>query len=231
MLPENLKDLHKGEESIRTDSLAHIDSNENLTDHMNMIHNAMNHIYAHVQEHDHLTENELTLQLAGIRLFNAAAASIKLGLSGYYQKGFMLVRDLLEVTFLLDYLGSNPEKIPLWKKDGDGPEFKAWAIRKALDERDGYKGEKRREDYKRLCTYASHISNEGFKLIAPDGLGRIGIFFDKGVFTAFIEELAKKITYAAIVFSPHFPNVSAQLSQQKLAFFESSQGWLKKYFS
>jgi hypothetical protein len=36
----------------------------------------------------HGSEDELTLQYLGIRLFNAGAASAKLALSGYYQKAF-----------------------------------------------------------------------------------------------------------------------------------------------
>jgi hypothetical protein len=36
-------------------------------------------------DHQHGSKNELTLQYLGVRLFNAAAASIKLALSGYYQ--------------------------------------------------------------------------------------------------------------------------------------------------
>jgi hypothetical protein len=46
----------------------------------------MNAVFAFTQEHVQGSDDELTLQLLGIRLFNDAAASIKLALSGYYQK-------------------------------------------------------------------------------------------------------------------------------------------------
>jgi hypothetical protein len=49
---------------------------------------AMNAIYAFTHDHEHGSDNELTLQYLGIRLFNAAGASVKLALSGYYQKAF-----------------------------------------------------------------------------------------------------------------------------------------------
>ena len=53
---------------------------------------AMKIINAFASEHQHQGDDELTLQFLGIRLFNAAAASIKLALSGYYQKAFDQVR-------------------------------------------------------------------------------------------------------------------------------------------
>jgi len=53
----------------------------------------MNAIWAFTHDHLHGSENELTLQYLGIRLFNAAGASIKLALSGYYQKAFGTRRD------------------------------------------------------------------------------------------------------------------------------------------
>jgi len=40
--------------------------------------------------------------MLGIRLFNGAAAVLKLCLSGYYQTAALQARDLLETVFLLD---------------------------------------------------------------------------------------------------------------------------------
>lgn len=228
-IPENLLSLHTGEEEIRDKSLVFIGKSQNMMEHLNMIQESMNHIYAHVREHEHNSPDELTLQLFGIRLFNAAGAAIKLAFSGYYQKGFMVIRDMVEVTFLLDYFKSRPEQIAVWKENSNAEEFKPLKVRKFLDERDGYQERKRAEDYKRLCEYAAHISNPGFKMIAPDGMGRIGVFFEPDMLAAFIEELAKKAVYAATVFAPHFKEVNQQLSGQKLQFCEQSHAWLKKF--
>jgi hypothetical protein len=70
----------------------------------------MNAIYAFTHDHAHGSENELTLQYLGIRLFNAAGASLKLALSGYYQKAFDQVRDVIETYFLVDYLVEVPRE-------------------------------------------------------------------------------------------------------------------------
>jgi hypothetical protein len=83
---DNLTSLHKHEEELRARSLAAIAADTSLSDHWNLVSEAMNAIYAFTHDHAHGSENELTLQYLGIRLFNAAGASVKLALSGYYQK-------------------------------------------------------------------------------------------------------------------------------------------------
>jgi hypothetical protein len=97
---DNLSSLHWHEEELRARSLAIIEADASLSDHWNLVAEAMNAIYAFTHDHAHESENELTVQYIGIRLFNAAGASIKLSLSGYYQKAFDQVRDVIETYFL-----------------------------------------------------------------------------------------------------------------------------------
>ena len=92
---DNLTSLHNHEEGLRSRSLAVIEADAALSDHWHLVAEAMNAIWAFTHDHVHGSENELTLQYLGIRLFNAAGASIKLALSGYYQKAFDQVRDCL----------------------------------------------------------------------------------------------------------------------------------------
>jgi hypothetical protein len=112
---ENLQRLHAHEEEIRAKNLTVIEQNPASRDHWAIVSEAMNVMYAFAHDHEHQSDDELTLQFLGIRLFNAAAASIKLALSGYYQKAFDHVRDVLETSFLIDYLATFPEKIAVWK--------------------------------------------------------------------------------------------------------------------
>src|SRR5207302_8090979 len=100
MLPENFTSLHKHEEQIRVDSLRLIEKNENLNDHLEMIHRSMAIIYALAHDHAKTSDDELTILYLGLRLFNSAASSLKLSLSGYYQSAFALVRDVLETVAL-----------------------------------------------------------------------------------------------------------------------------------
>ena len=115
MPTENLHSLHEHEEKLRAQSLEAIKAEGVLTDHLNIVSEAMNVIYAFSHDYQHQSDNELTLQMLGIQLFNAAGASVKLALSGYYQKAFDQVRDVLETYFLVDYLTTYPAKIAEWK--------------------------------------------------------------------------------------------------------------------
>ena len=73
---DNLTSLHKHEEELRARSLAAIKADTALSDHWNLVGEAMNAIYAFTHDPAHRSENELTLQFLGIRLFNAAGASV-----------------------------------------------------------------------------------------------------------------------------------------------------------
>jgi hypothetical protein len=138
---DNFATLHQHEEEVRSNSLVAIETDAALSEHWTLVAEAMNVIYAFAHDHPPASNNELTLQYLGVRLFNAAGASVKLALSGYYQKAFDQVRDLIETYFLVDYLSTYPEKIDEWKRADKqkrishfGPGF----VRNALDKRDGY---------------------------------------------------------------------------------------------
>jgi hypothetical protein len=67
----------------------------------------------------------------------------------------LLERDLLEVTFLLDYFRTNEASIAEWRgctESERNKKFGAYKVRTALDDRDGFTEQKREERYKRLCT-------------------------------------------------------------------------------
>jgi hypothetical protein len=113
---DNLISLHKHEENLREQSQTVIQADPALSDHLNLVAEAMGLICAFTRDHVHESENELTIQYLGIRLFNASGASIKLALSGYYQKAFYHVRDVIETSFLVDYLLTCPEKIDEWRR-------------------------------------------------------------------------------------------------------------------
>jgi hypothetical protein len=139
----------------------------------------MNAIYAFSHDHPHESENELTLQYLGIRLFNVAGASIKLALSGYYQNAFGQLRDLIETSFLVDYLSTHPEKIDEWKRADKKKRiahFGAGIIRNALDKRDGYTSGERKRIYDLISELASHASYLGISLTTtgPKNMAQVG---------------------------------------------------------
>jgi hypothetical protein len=199
---DNLHGLHAREEEIRKDSLAAIDKRTDLRDHWTIVAEAMAVIIVFARDHKHQCDDELTLQYLGIRLFNAAGASIKLALSGYYQKAIDQVRDVLETGFLLDYLATYPEKIAEWKaadKKARIAHFGPGVIRTALDKRDGcYTSGAARHSM--ICSEAaSHASSRGFALVAnAKNLGVVGPFFDEKKLAAWLQELAKRLPHAGL---------------------------------
>ena len=232
MLPENLISLHKHEEQIRADSLRLIEAKQNLSDHLAMIHGAMAIIYALANDQVNASDDELTIQYLGLRVFNSTAASLKLSLSGYYQSAFALVRDIFETVALLDYLHTNPSQIAVWKtsdKNQRITEFGPGAIRNALNSRDQFSGNKRKEMYDRLSEYASHATAPGFQLLAPEGLGQIGPFLSEKYLKAWLEEAVKFLVHGATIFMGHFPKVEPPLLLKKADFLDHANRWRDNY--
>jgi hypothetical protein len=104
MVPENFNLLHLGEEFLRGKNLEAICASDELLHHTEIVADAMDLIQYFAQQHPHKDDDELVIQLLGIRLFNDMATAVSNMLSGYYQSAVMVERDLLEVSFLLDYL-------------------------------------------------------------------------------------------------------------------------------
>jgi hypothetical protein len=230
---ENLDKLHEHEEQLRIESLALIAKRADLTDHWKLVEEAMNVIYAFANDHVHGSDDELTLQLLGIRLFNAAAVSIKLALSGYYQKAFVHVRDILETYFLVDHLRANPSDIQVWKnadKKRLSKEFSPRHIREKLDKRDRHSSGQRKAIYDLISEHASHATYRGFQLTTQGGLGRIGPFVDEEKLQAWLEEMAKRFGHAAIVLLSDFEGKDVRLDLTRKHYLEVMNAWGAKYF-
>src|SRR3546814_5877357 len=98
------------------------------------------------RQFDTSDEDIKVIQVLGMRIFNALGAALKLSLSGYHQNSALILRDVLETTFLIDYFSSNPEKIKCWRsadKKIRMKEFSPVKIREPLDARDGFTEKKR----------------------------------------------------------------------------------------
>lgn len=231
---DNLHSLHRHEEELRSKSLASIKTSADLADHLKLVSETMNAIYAYSHDHPHQSDDELTIQLLGLRLFNAAGASIKLALSGYYQKAFDQVRDILETHFLLDYLTTYREKIPKWKaadKKTRIAKFGPGFIRTALDNRDGYTSGQRKRIYDLISEHASHASYPGFGLVMNDkNLGEVGPFFDEKKLAVWLQELAMRLSHAAVVLLSNHEGVDWKLLATRQHYLGVVNAWKDKYF-
>jgi hypothetical protein len=233
MLPtDNLVSLHKVEEELRAKSLAAIENDSALSEHWTFVAEAMGAIYAFTHDHVHGSEDELTLQYLGIRLFNAAAASVKLALSGYYQKAFHQVRDILETSFLVDYLTTYPEKIDEWRRaDETGKQFRPVAVRDALDKRDGYTSGERTKIYALISKLASHPTYSGISMTTtgPDNMAQVGPFFDQKKLTMWLQEMALRLSPAALALLQKSEGHDLGLLATRMQYLEVLHGWWSKY--
>jgi len=231
---DNLESLHTHEEELRAKSLAFIKTDAKLSEHWTVVSEAMNVIYAFSHDHPHQSDNELTLQYLGIRLFNAAGASIKLALSGYYQKAFDQVRDILETYFLVDYLTTYPAKISEWKeadKKKRMAEFGPGFIRNALDKRDNYSSGARKKTYDAISEAATHASYRGFSLFMNDkNLGETGPFYNEKKLSAWLGELVTRLSHAAVILASDAEGQDVKLLATRAHFLEVVNAWMAKYF-
>ena len=203
----NLNRLEQHEAEIRAQSLGAINADTALSDHVQMIEACMDMMQYFVLHHETKDPDEVTIQLLGIRLFNTSGAAFSLLMRGYYQNATSLIRDLLETGFLLDDFLSDRARIKLWRESTDKERRDIFApvkVRSRLDDRDRFTEKKRAEAYELLCSLASHPTYRGFQMIAPEGLGVIGPFFNLKFLTAVVEECSKRIVDPTLRYGSHF---------------------------
>jgi len=233
-MPENFVHLHSDEEFIRSQSLKAIAQSADMSLHIQVIETAANLTYHLLHRDEHKDDDDLTVRLLGIRMFNGLNATLKLLLSGYYQASTLHQRDLMETFFLLDYFSGDRALIAKWRSADDAilkREFSPIAVRMALDDRAGHTEKKRAEVYKMFSTLAGHPHPKGFVMYRlPDGKHHCGPFFEEKSLDATLSELAKSAVQVGETFEKFFDHESKVDFSTKLAFLESVQAWLIRYF-
>jgi hypothetical protein len=217
MTEEPFKDLgetHETEESFRAESMKLVGADHELARRLTMVQKAMTLIFGYTVEHTGRTDNERTIQILEIRLFNAGASSVKLALSGYYQTAFQQARDIMETGFLVDYLRTSPDQIDVWRNSDRAMRRKLFdpvKIRMALDERDKDESRQREKEYGKLSELASHATYRGFRMTTRQGFGELGPFVEAANLKAWLEEMVIRLGPAAVLYANHFPNADPKL--------------------
>lgn len=231
-LPKNLENLHKHEEEYRTRSILEINADSKLKDHLEIVYSSLNILFDITISYKNQTDDELTIQYLGIRLFNSIVSSLKLLFAGYYQSSVIFLRDILEVGFLLDFFSIDQSKISDWKKSNKEQRLKKYGpsvIRKALDNRDGFKEKKRNQKYQMMCEHAAHATFPGFKLVAPNKLVKIGPFFDPNYLKFLIEEFAMDVPLFTFIYLGHFRKLPSSFLKIQADFLGKLNTWSQKY--
>lgn len=163
------------------------------------------------------TDDELTIKYIGSRVFNTAMAAFRDTLSGYYQVSFANQRDLIEIQFLLDWFRDNRSDVQAWREADNRTriaKFSPGILKELLDKRDGFVDKKRDKRYKMFCEYATHVSYQGFKLLANESnLIEIGAFYDEKKLLNTIHELCMNFSYVVIALTAVMKVPSAQAAK------------------
>jgi hypothetical protein len=231
-LPGNLESLRKREEENRTASILFINSTPKDKDVIELVHVSLNIIYEFTKTLENRTDDELTIQFLGLRLFNSIASSLLLLLSGYYQCSIMILRDVLETGSLLDYFTVDNSEILIWKNSGPNERrrnYKPSVIRKALDKRDGFTVNYREQLYSKMSEYATHPTHPGTKLISPKGLGKIGPFIEGEYLKHMIEEFALRIPYFTLIYLSFFNSLPTRFVDIKNDYLLRVKNWSLMY--
>jgi hypothetical protein len=146
-------------------------------------------------------------------------------MSGYYQNSVMFQRDLVEVTFLLDYFHSNKASVAEWRRSPE--KFTPDVVRRALDTRDGFTERKRRDHYRLLSSIGTHASYEGFQMLTPTAGGdaHCGPYFENRWLEATVADLAQLCVNAGATFTRFFKVRSLLGDEINLAFMEATVAW------
>jgi len=234
--PENFHLLHEGEEGVRQLSVAAISVDTALSLHAGAIEAAMTALDHFTRGYQTEDQDQLIIQLLGIRLFNGAAATLKQLLSGYYQVTVSSIRDVLETANLVDYFTIDPSLISKWRAADDKERwkrFKPAVVRDALSRRDGGNSKKNRDSiYSALSGYGTHPSPQGFRMLRrePNGPAQIGPFFELSTLKALMAELAKTVAPSGMHVIRHFENRTQLDHLTAIGYLDMSDKWSAHFF-
>ena len=154
---DNFITLHSEEERLRALAIQSIENTPDLLLHLEVTHRAMD-VLDMLRKYFTANSDELAISHLGIRVFNAFASAIKLILSGYYQAGAMLLRDVIESSELVELFHLDKQQLERWKTADQATlvkEFGPAKVRKELDKAAGRGKSRREEIYKKVLSLCS----------------------------------------------------------------------------
>ena len=224
MMPPNLLGLYRQEEELRVKAVELVAADARYALHLCVIEEAMD-LGDMLRQFETVDEDLKLVQVLGMRLFNAFGACLKLTLSGYSQNAALIMRDILETVFLLDYFQGDRSLITQWRiadKRQRLEQFRPVKVRTALDERDGFTLKRRFVAYDLLSGLAGHPTMQSVHMMRPeiDGDAVVGPFMEPGILMAAVSELGRLALQAGEQLNLFFP-------ENWLLGFESRLGFAK----
>jgi hypothetical protein len=230
---DNLLRAQAAAEALRPQSIKTIEASTKLLQHAEIIERTGNLFQHFGHSGPFRDDDDVVIRVLGHRAFNDLMVAANLILSGYYQSGVILARDLLEVTFLLHDFSAERGNIEKWRtlRDKSHDElFKPVVIRKRLDDRDGFTSKKRAEAYKFMSSLAGHPSPTGFQMLLSGGVYRSGPFFDSGALESCWSELAKVTVQVGMHYATFFKPDTRAAAHIKAEYLDVTNAWLETFF-
>lgn len=232
VLPEKLALLYQGEEALRQRALEAIAADPPVALHLVVVEQAMD-LADLLRRHETSDEDLKVIQMLCMRAFNAFGASLKLALSGYGQNSALLMRDILETTFLLNLFNGDRAAIKRWRmadKKERMKQFSPVRVREALDARDGFTGKKRAEVYELFSELAGHPNMKSVLMMRPqkEGDAVIGPFIETGALSAVLSELGRLAVQVGEILTPFFPATHGEESRRSFA--TAKLKWLSTFY-
>jgi hypothetical protein len=226
--------LHFGEEQLREKALGVVEGDQRLQLHLAVVESAMDlaDVFRRLDTSD---EDLKVIKVLGMRIFNALGASLKLALSGYHQNSALILRDVLETVFLIDYFAGDRGLIARWRfadKKTRRDEFSPVKVREALDKRDGFTSKKRFEIYEQFSELAGHPNMKSVLMMRPqrDGDAVIGPFLEATALEAVISEMGKLAVQVGEQLNLFFPANWDEAIPSRLAFAKLKQRWMAAFY-
>lgn len=231
-IADNFITLHSEEERLRALAIQSIESTPDLLLHLEVTHRAMD-VLDMLRKYFTANSDELAISHLGIRVFNAFASAIKLSLSGYYQAGVMVLRDVIESSELVELFHLDRQQLERWKTADQTTlirEFGPAKVRKELDKAAG-KGKSRREEiYKKFSHYAAHPSVEGFAMLRPKGMdSRCGPFPDITALRAVLEEMGELAVRSGFAFAIFLDSRSIECVAVNYKFLRTAMDFTERF--
>jgi len=233
-LQSKLLGLLAGEHDLRQKALAEVAKDNDLILHLAVAEAAMD-LADWLRKYPDDTDDGKVVTKLFMRAFNSMASSMSLMLTGYYQSSAMIMRDILETIFLLDYFSRDRALIARWRTcdpKARDREFKPFTVRVALDNLDGFTERKREAMYKMFCDLASHPSPNGLAMLHPTGMDAVsGPFFDHETLKATASELGRLAMLVGGIVPEFIPKRWEPAFAARLTMLTLADNWRQRFYS
>ncbi len=233
-IPANLQSLQLQEEFLRSKAVEIVERDGKISLHLEAIVHSMD--LADLLRQFRTSDEEMkVIQMLGMRIFNAFGASLKLALSGYSQNSALILRDILETVFLLDYFKTDRRLIERWRHANKKERMKHFSplrVREALDVRDGFIGKKRYEMYEMFSELAGHPNMNSIHMMRPQkgGDAVIGPFVEATTIQATLSEMGRLAVQAGEALNAFYPENWEEAYQTRVAFQETKHEWMAVFY-